>query len=160
MDSAEVLRSAAGRTPCPVSQIGRACCWRVPWHSPRCWSPEPIVLGGNHEVGGCGQSCQGRDGDSAHNRCIIELHKHRGHVRIDDGTQRRAGAAADHLLGVDVLRLRCGTTTSSCYVRVLVDGAEAAPGQVLFDSARDGGSPLGQEANSMQFVAGPLSAGS
>ena len=50
------------------------------------------------------------------------------------------------------------TTTAWCYVRVTVDGVEAAPGDVIFDGAADG-SNYAIETNSMQFVAGPLSAG-
>ena len=50
-------------------------------------------------------------------------------------------------------------TTTGCRVRVLVDGAVAPPGEVEFDSALDGDDNLGREANSMQFVAGPLSPG-
>ena len=48
---------------------------------------------------------------------------------------------------------------TNCFVRVLVDGTEALPGQVLFDTAADGDSLLAREASSMQFVAGPLLAG-
>ena len=50
--------------------------------------------------------------------------------------------------------------TNSCWVRVLVDNGTALPGQVIFDSAADGNALSAYEANSMQFVAGPLSAGS
>ena len=46
-----------------------------------------------------------------------------------------------------------------CYVRVLVDGAEAAPGYVVFDAAPDSNVWEAKEANSLQFVAGPLAAG-
>ena len=50
--------------------------------------------------------------------------------------------------------------TLFCYVRILVDGTEAPPGQVIFESAADGNISSAIEANSMQFVAGPLNAGS
>jgi len=50
--------------------------------------------------------------------------------------------------------------TTYCQIRVLVDGIAAPPGPVNFDSAADGNSALAAEANSMQFVAGPLNAGS
>jgi hypothetical protein len=46
-----------------------------------------------------------------------------------------------------------------CYVDVTVDGISAAPGLVQFDSAIDGNSANAPEANSMQYVAGPLAAG-
>jgi hypothetical protein len=53
-----------------------------------------------------------------------------------------------------------GTFTSThCYIRVQVDGVSAPPGEVIFDSAGDGES-YALEAGSMQFVAGPVSAGS
>jgi hypothetical protein len=53
-----------------------------------------------------------------------------------------------------------GTFTSThCYIRVQVDGVSAPPGEVIFDSAGDGES-FALEANSMQFVAGPVSGGS
>lgn len=54
-----------------------------------------------------------------------------------------------------------------CLMRVLVDGSPAAPGQVIFDGTwnnRGGTNPEGDQvsmqANSMQFVAGPLGSGS
>ena len=52
-----------------------------------------------------------------------------------------------------------------CLVRVLVDGAPASPGDVVFDSRPDSGdvnpySEYSWTANSMQFVSGPLAAGS
>ena len=53
-------------------------------------------------------------------------------------------------------------STGYCYVRVLVDGVGAAPGAVVFDSLEgnpSGESPYAWEANTMQFVAGPLEAG-
>jgi hypothetical protein len=64
----------------------------------------------------------------------------------------------------------CVTSTvprpdTQCFLRVLVDGAPAAPGEVIFDSAPDGDpSNLDpsyiRETNAMQFVAGPVNAGS
>ena len=51
-------------------------------------------------------------------------------------------------------------STTVCYLRVLVDGTNAAlPGQVAFDTAGDGNAEFTHETNSMQFVTGPLSAG-
>ena len=44
-----------------------------------------------------------------------------------------------------------------CLVAVLVDGSPASPGDVIFDNSHDGAS---FESNSMQFVTGPLAAGS
>ena len=56
---------------------------------------------------------------------------------------------------------RCiGSSTTLCIVRVLVDSSAAKPGDIAFDSAFDGNTFSAPEANSMQFVAGPLSAGS
>jgi hypothetical protein len=52
------------------------------------------------------------------------------------------------------------TVSTYCQIRVLVDGAAALPGFVNFDSAADGNSAIAPETNSMQFVAGPLNAGS
>ena len=49
--------------------------------------------------------------------------------------------------------------TNYCYIRVLVDGVEASPGAVVFDGAADGNTEYAREANSMQFVAGPISSG-
>lgn len=59
--------------------------------------------------------------------------------------------------GVD----HCSGTGGFCQVRVLVNGTEAAPGPVIFDSTEDGGTGNvnSYEVNSMQFVAGPLGAG-
>jgi hypothetical protein len=48
------------------------------------------------------------------------------------------------------------TDPARCYIRVLVDGNEAAPGQVQFDSANDGS---GYEANSFQWVRSGLDSG-
>ena len=51
-------------------------------------------------------------------------------------------------------------STALCYVRVLVDGTtQALPGQLVFDSAADGNVAFPDEANSMQFVVAPISAG-
>jgi hypothetical protein len=50
-------------------------------------------------------------------------------------------------------------TSTLCYIRVQVDGVSAPPGEVIFDSAGDG-EDNALEANSMQFVSGPVSAGS
>ena len=50
--------------------------------------------------------------------------------------------------------------TTYCQIRVLVDGNAAPPGIVTFDSAADGNAAIAGETNSMQFVAGPLNAGS
>jgi hypothetical protein len=52
----------------------------------------------------------------------------------------------------------------SCLVRVLVDDAVAAPGEVIFDSNADNYASslleaVAWETNSMQFVAGPVKAG-
>lgn len=54
-----------------------------------------------------------------------------------------------------------GTSGGFCHIRVLVDGTQANPGAVTFDSADDGpgGSVNSYETNSMQFIAGPKSAG-
>jgi hypothetical protein len=48
--------------------------------------------------------------------------------------------------------------TVLCRLRVLVDGQPALPGAMTFDTAGDG-EILSYEANSMQFVAGPLNPG-
>jgi len=52
-------------------------------------------------------------------------------------------------------------TTARCSIMVLVDGNQALPGEVIFASAGDavGAENFAIEANSMQFVAGPLNAG-
>jgi hypothetical protein len=49
-------------------------------------------------------------------------------------------------------------STTLCLIRLQVDGVSAPPGEIIFDTAADGESA--PEANSMQFVAGPVSAGS
>jgi hypothetical protein len=50
--------------------------------------------------------------------------------------------------------------TTLCKVRVLVNRTTALPGDVVFESAADGNGGSTAETNSMQFVAGPISAGS
>jgi hypothetical protein len=54
-----------------------------------------------------------------------------------------------------------GQMTGFCGLRVLVDGSMPAPGEVFFNSvATNSGTGAGWQTNSMQWVAGPLSAGS
>jgi hypothetical protein len=48
-------------------------------------------------------------------------------------------------------------TSVYCKVRVLVDGNEASPGDVIFDGGWDGNGAI--ETNSMQWVHGPVNAG-
>ena len=59
---------------------------------------------------------------------------------------------------------RChrGPNHDYCYVRVLVNGNEAQPGGVVFDSGEDAANSVeafNWETNSMQFVYGPVAAG-
>jgi len=61
--------------------------------------------------------------------------------------------------------IRCITSSSipdngECKVRVLMDGNPVTPGEVYFGSPRDPESPpYGSETHSMQWVAGPITAG-
>lgn len=57
-----------------------------------------------------------------------------------------------------------GVVEGSCLISVLVDGAPSTPAHVIFDGSHDNDAGVHSdqsesEANSMQFVAGPLSSG-
>jgi hypothetical protein len=55
--------------------------------------------------------------------------------------------------------LQDGLDSVFCILRVRVGSSNAAPGEVIFDSASDGNDLLAWETNSMQFVRGPLGPG-
>ena len=52
-----------------------------------------------------------------------------------------------------------GTPGSYCYLRARVDGQAISPGEVIFATTPDTANAISWEANSMQFVAGPVAAG-